>query len=128
MWTKCSALALRVHKTAKGADRTGTVGPPACQSDPPLTTRGASGLLFPCGLTRRELVWEMGGGFAGIALGALLSGNGFKPRTAAASEKSPQPVGPLAVKKTHFTAKAKSVIFLMMNGAPSQVDTFDYKP
>jgi hypothetical protein len=29
---------------------------------------------------------------------------------------------------THFPAKAKNVIFLMMNGGPSQVDTFDYKP
>ncbi|MBL8865707.1 MAG: DUF1501 domain-containing protein, partial [Planctomycetia bacterium] len=31
-------------------------------------------------------------------------------------------------KKQHFPAKAKSVIFLMMNGGPSQVDTFDHKP
>jgi hypothetical protein len=30
--------------------------------------------------------------------------------------------------KPHFAAKAKRVVFLFMNGAPSQVDTFDYKP
>jgi hypothetical protein len=35
---------------------------------------------------------------------------------------------PLAPKKTHLPAKAKRVIFLCMEGAPSHVDTFDYKP
>ncbi|HKI32068.1 MAG TPA: DUF1501 domain-containing protein, partial [Gemmataceae bacterium] len=35
---------------------------------------------------------------------------------------------PLAPKKTHFKAKARHVIFLCMEGAPSHVDTFDYKP
>jgi hypothetical protein len=35
---------------------------------------------------------------------------------------------PLAPKKSHFPAKAKRVIFLCMEGAPSHVDTFDYKP
>jgi len=82
---------------------------------------------FPCGLTRRELVWEMGGGFAGLALAGLLTDDRFGSQSANANElKNIQ--GPLAPKKPHFQAKAKSVIFLMMNGAPSQVDTFDYKP
>lgn len=36
--------------------------------------------------------------------------------------------GPLAVKPPHFPAKAKRVIFLFMQGGPSHVDTFDYKP
>ena len=35
---------------------------------------------------------------------------------------------PLAAKEQHFPAKAKSVIWLFMNGGPSQVDTWDYKP
>jgi hypothetical protein len=35
---------------------------------------------------------------------------------------------PLAPKQTHFPAKAKHVIYLCMEGAPSHVDTFDYKP
>jgi hypothetical protein len=41
---------------------------------------------------------------------------------------APAPVNPLAPKEAHFDAKAKSVIWLFMNGGPSQVDTWDYKP
>jgi hypothetical protein len=85
--------------------------------------------LYPCGHTRREFVWEMGGGFAGLALASLLSADGFFARHAAASpgaEKGPK--SPLSPKKPHFPTPVKSVIFLMMNGAPSHIDTFDYKP
>lgn len=83
--------------------------------------------IFPCQQTRRELVWQMGGGFAGTALAALLQQDGFFSR-ALASTNSPPAAGPLAPRPAHFPAKAKACIFLMMNGAPSQVDTFDYKP
>jgi hypothetical protein len=75
--------------------------------------------LFPCGLTRRELLWEMGGGFAGVALAGLL---------AADEARADAPAGPLAPRPPHFPGKVKSCIFLMMNGGPSQVDTFDPKP
>jgi hypothetical protein len=84
-----------------------------------------SATRFPCGLSRREAIWQMGGGFAGIALAALLEGDGFFARHALAA---PAPANPLAPKAPHFSAKAKSCIFLMMNGGPSQMDTFDYKP
>jgi hypothetical protein len=70
----------------------------------------------------------MGGGFAGLALTALLEGDGFFARHVAAAEGSQSKASPLAPKPAHFPAQAKSCIFLMMNGAPSQVDTFDYKP
>jgi hypothetical protein len=73
--------------------------------------------FFPCNLTRRELLWEMGGGFAGVALAGLM-----------ASESRAADASPLAPRPQHFPAKAKSCIFLMMNGGPSQVDTFDPKP
>ena len=72
---------------------------------------------MPCGRTRREFLWQVGGGFAGLALIDLLS------RDARAAS-----VSPLAAKPPHFPAKAKHVVFLFMNGAPSQVDTFDPKP
>ena len=39
-----------------------------------------------------------------------------------------QDASPMAAKPTHFPAKAKHVIVLFMSGAPSHVDTFDYKP
>ena len=38
------------------------------------------------------------------------------------------PADPLAPKAPHFPAKAKRVIYLFLNGGPSQVDTFDPKP
>ena len=80
--------------------------------------------LFPCGQTRREFVWQMGGGFAGLALSSLLESDGFFAMPATGSEIT----NPLAARKPHLPSKVKSCIFLMMNGAPSQVDTFDYKP
>jgi hypothetical protein len=84
---------------------------------------------FPCGQTRREHVWQMGGGFAGLALSSLLSSDGFFERHLAAGESTGrESTGPLAARPSHLPTKAKSCIFLMMNGAPSQVDTFDYKP
>lgn len=70
-----------------------------------------------CGQTRREFLWQVGGGFAGLALTDLLS------REANAAGASP-----LAEKSPHFAAKAKRCVFLFMNGGPSQVDTFDPKP
>jgi hypothetical protein len=79
---------------------------------------------FPCGRTRREFVWETGGGFAGVALAGLLSAEGFFPRKALAATSN----DPLAPRPPHAAARAKSVIYLMMNGGPSQVDTFDPKP
>src|SRR5579871_3446304 len=82
--------------------------------------------LTPCGRTRREFLWETGCGFTGTALTGLLAADGFfaKPALAARSAEGK----PLAPKKSHFPAKAKSVIFLFMYGGPSQVDTWDPKP
>jgi hypothetical protein len=69
----------------------------------------------------------MGGGFAGLALSSLLAADGFFGNQAYAASAS-QGGNPLAPKSPHFPSQVKSCIFLMMNGAPSQVDTFDYKP
>src|SRR5262245_41364151 len=80
-----------------------------------------------CGRTRREFLWEVGAGFTGVALAGLLDDEFFAARAAG----PPRPatfVNPLAPKKPHFRAKAKSVIFLFMYGGPSHIDTFDYKP
>src|SRR5438270_115478 len=78
----------------------------------------------PCGRTRREFLWEAGGGFVGTALTYLLMRDGFLPRAAAGE----QPADPLAPRRPHFPARAKSCIFLFMYGGVSQVDTWDPKP
>jgi hypothetical protein len=79
----------------------------------------------PCGRTRREFLWQVGGGFAGLALLDLFSRDGLLNSTAVASSA---PGIPLASRPAHFPAKAKHCVFLFMNGGPSQVDTFDPKP
>src|SRR5438874_10988356 len=88
--------------------------------------------LVPCRQARGQVVWEMGGGFAGVALSALLSADSLFAAHAGADRKSKienrKSSGPLAPKTPHFPTRVKSVIFLMMNGAPSHIDTFDYKP
>ena len=73
----------------------------------------------PCGRTRREFLWQVGGGFAGLALIDLLGDGGFFASRTHAAET------PAAAR---IPAKAKHCVFLFMNGGPSQVDTFDPKP
>ncbi|NBP81649.1 DUF1501 domain-containing protein, partial [bacterium] len=63
--------------------------------------------------TRREALRSAGAGFGMVGLAGALQ---------AADETG------TAVGQPHFAAKAKRVIFLFMNGAPSHVDTFDPKP
>lgn len=79
---------------------------------------------FPCRQTRRESLWNMGAGFVGTAMTDLLAGDGFFDKIQAAESNA----NPLAPHRGHSVGKAKACIFLMMNGAPSQVDTFDFKP
>lgn len=80
-----------------------------------------------CGRTRREFLWQTGGGFVGTALTAMLQQDGFFASQAAAGDGIVHQ-NPLAPKPSHFAPKAKSVIFLFMYGGPSHIDTFDYKP
>ncbi len=81
-----------------------------------------------CGRTRREFLWEIGGGFGSVALAGLLGPDGFLARQSVAADGVTPFVNPLAPKRAPLPAKAKSVIFLFMYGGPSHVDTFDYKP
>src|ERR1700692_4837060 len=80
-----------------------------------------------CGRTRREFIWQTGCGFTGVALAGLV-GSDFCGRQAPAADGKSSFANPLAPKKPHLAAKAKSVIFLYMYGGPSHIDTFDYKP
>ena len=68
-------------------------------------------------LTRREMLGRCAGGFGSVALSSLLADPVY------GKAKSP-----FAPKNTHHNPKAKSVIFLYMDGGVSQVDSFDYKP
>ncbi|HUY92839.1 MAG TPA: DUF1501 domain-containing protein, partial [Pirellulales bacterium] len=77
--------------------------------------------------TRREFLWEAGGGFVGTALAWLLARDGFFASQALGAESSAA-ASPLAPKPPHFAPKAKSCIFLFMYGGPSHVDLFDPKP
>lgn len=79
-----------------------------------------------CRRTRREFLWQAGGGFAGLALAGLLDRDFLAAQDVRAD--GTKWINPLAPKKPHFAPKAKSVIFLFMYGGPSHIDTFDYKP
>lgn len=73
----------------------------------------------PIARSRRWFLGECGVGLGSIALAELL-GN----KAEAATDVN----DPLATKKTHFPAKAKSVIYLFMAGGPSHLEMFDNKP
>ena len=69
--------------------------------------------------SRRDFLWNGGLGFGALALGELLSAKSRAGQSAA---------DPLAARPPHFPAKAKSIIFLFMQGGPSHLETFDPKP
>src|SRR5690349_3338667 len=76
-------------------------------------------------LTRREMLAQCANGFGALALLALNQDSGASRLVAAPGLEIPNSLRP---RPPHFPAKVKSVIFLYMDGGPSQVDTFDPKP
>ena len=76
--------------------------------------------MFASPLSRRDLLTTTSCGFGMLAFAGLFS----KVSRGAAAESD----SPLALKQPHFTPKAKRVIFMFMQGGPSHVDMFDYKP
>lgn len=76
--------------------------------------------------SRRQALRSVSAGFGYLALADLLGQT--VPKSACAADQGPSAVpGPLAPKVPHFPAKANRVIFLFMQGAISQMDTFEYK-
>ena len=71
-------------------------------------------------MKRRQFLYSLGASIGSVAFTSLLS---RELKAAAISGASP-----LAPKAGHLPAKAKSCIFLMMEGGPSHIDTFDPKP
>ena len=72
----------------------------------------------PPPITRRDALQRCAGGFGAVALTALMQERAIGASAAPFT----------GVRETHFPARAKNVIFRYMDGGPSQVDTFDYKP
>ena len=72
--------------------------------------------------TRRDFLKKAGAGFGMLALADLMGKNNLLAAAA------PDAFNPMAPRAAHFPAKAKSVIWLFMEGAPSAVDMFDPKP
>ena len=73
-----------------------------------------------CNFSRREMLARMGTGLGTLGLASLLAGESAADGGGLGN--------PLATRPPHFAPRAKRVIHLYMNGGPSQVDTFDYKP
>jgi len=86
-----------------------------------MSYRSSSSLFLDPRLSRRELLRCASNGFGAMALSALFSGSHWAG-LAGVPNSSLKPGIP------HFAPRARSVIFLFMEGAVSQVDSFDYKP
>ena len=79
------------------------------------------GRFQPTPLSRRDALRSIGGGFGALAFAGLFG------RTARADDAASM-LADRALAAPHLPARARSVIFLYMDGGPSQVDTFDPKP
>src|SRR5687768_5556962 len=71
-------------------------------------------------MSRRAALRKAGCGFGYLAMAAMAG--------KAAAANTTDLISPLIGKKAHFAPRAKRVIFVFMQGGPSHVDTFDYKP
>ncbi len=76
----------------------------------------------PAFLSRREFLLKAGGGFGALALAWMLHRDGLL-----CADEQPTD-NPLAPREPHHPPRARSVIFLFMEGVPSHLDTFDPKP
>src|SRR5262245_25950875 len=75
-------------------------------------------------LQRRNFLMQASGGLGSIALRSMFASDIL--RSGSGADRSEE--GPLAPKKPHVKPRAKSVIWLFMEGGPSHLDTFDPKP
>jgi len=71
---------------------------------------------------RRDFLKKAGAGFGLLALADLLQDHGLL------AAEPDEILDPMALRQPHYPAKAKSIIWLFMEGAPSSVDLFDPKP
>lgn len=78
----------------------------------------------PTPYSRRQMLNLCKNGFGGLALLSLM--NGWS--CASPAQQAQAAANPLALKPPHYAPRAKSIIFLYMDGGVSQVDSFDPKP
>ena len=71
-------------------------------------------------LSRRDLLRSAACGFGSLAVAGLCAES--------RAQEAAKMANPLAPKRPMFEPRAKRVIFIFMQGGPSHVDTFDYKP
>src|SRR5271167_3888715 len=79
-------------------------------------------------VTRRYFFKQAGFGIGATALTALLNRSLFAGGGDLATRAPTDAANPLAPRPPMFAPKAKSIIYLFMAGAPSQIDLLDYKP
>ena len=83
--------------------------------------------FLPSGLNRRQVLQRAGAGAGMLGLAALLHDEGLL-ESARADLVPGRSLNPLAPQPAHFAPRAKHVIWMFINGGPSHVDTWDYKP
>ncbi len=76
-------------------------------------------------VTRRQMLMRCANGFGGLALLGLLGDRAFG---SVVTGEAPKAFNTLTPRASHRVPRARNVIFLYMDGGPSQVDTFDPKP
>jgi len=86
-----------------------------------------SPLDFHYAQTRRQFFGDVGLRFGGLAL-AWLGGKLLSTSSCALAAEAGTRVHPPLSGFPHFPPKAKNIIYLHMNGGPSQIDLWDYKP
>ena len=90
--------------------------------NPPMNAPWSCSGVQPRPWSRRQLLQSVAAGFGWMAF------SGLAARAASQSAAQPSTTAPLGVRPPHFRPRAKRVIFLCMQGGPSHLDTFDYKP
>ena len=90
--------------------------------NPPMNAPYSCSGVQPRPWSRRQLLQSVAAGFGWMAF------SGLAARAASQPAVQPSTTAPLGVRPPHFRPRAKRVIFLCMQGGPSHLDTFDYKP
>jgi hypothetical protein len=83
---------------------------------------------IPSNFSRRNMLQRSGCGLGMLGLAGLLRDEGLLESASAEDTLNNRALNPLAPQSSHFDAKAKRVIWIFINGGPSPVDTWNYRP